>query len=82
MMLLQSGRHRALAISLLSCCVLFSKPTKMMAAPAAEPDLPSMTVAPEACSRDQQVKLGDAPGFPTAFPLSCSKHLLRPHPVS
>jgi TPR repeat protein len=56
MMLLQSRQLRAIAISLASCCVLFSAPTKMLAEPAAA-DIPSITVAPEPRSVDQQIKL-------------------------
>ena len=56
MMLLQSRRRRAFAISLASCCVLFSAPTKMLAEPAAA-DIPSTTVGPEPRSVDQQIKL-------------------------
>ena len=57
MMLLQSRHRRAFAFSLVSCCVLFSAPTKIMAGPAAEPDVPSTTVAPEPRNVDQQSKL-------------------------
>ncbi|MGB8029975.1 MAG: tetratricopeptide repeat protein [Terracidiphilus sp.] len=57
MMLQQSRRRRAFAITLASCCVLFSAPTKIMAGPAAEPDIPSTTVAPEPRNVDQQIKL-------------------------
>ncbi len=56
MMLLQSRRRRAFAISLASCCVLFSAPTKILADPAAA-DIPSTTVAPEPRNVDQQIKL-------------------------
>jgi uncharacterized protein len=62
MMLLQSRRHRAFAISVATCWVLLTAPTKMIAGPAAEPDIPSTTVAPEPRSPephsvDQQIKL-------------------------
>jgi len=70
MMHLQSGRHCTFAISLLFCCVLFSKPTKLIAAPADEPGISSTTVAPATRSRGQQVKLADAPCLQTSSPLS------------
>jgi hypothetical protein len=58
MMLLQSRRRLAFAMSLASCCVLFSAPTKIMASPVAEPDIPSTTtIAPEPRNVDQQIKL-------------------------
>jgi len=57
MMLLQSRRRRAFAISLASCWVLFCAPTKIIADPAVEPDIPSTTVAPEPHSVNEQIKL-------------------------
>ena len=56
-MLLQSRRRRAFAISLASCWVLFCAPTKIIADPAVEPDIPSTTVAPEPHSVNEQIKL-------------------------
>jgi TPR repeat protein len=58
MMLQQSRRRLAFAVTFASCCVLFSAPTKIMASPAAEPDIPSTTtIAPEPRNVDQQIKL-------------------------
>jgi len=57
MMLLQSRRRRAIAISVTSCCVLFSASTKLRGSAAAEPDIPSTNVAPEPHAVDQQIKL-------------------------
>lgn len=56
MMLLQSRRRRAFAISLASLCVLISARTKILAEPVAA-DIPSITVAPEPRNVDQQIKL-------------------------
>ncbi len=64
MMLNQSSRHRAFAISAAAFCVLILASSKSIdgAAPAAAPDLPSIDVAPvprspEARSVDQQIKV-------------------------
>jgi uncharacterized protein len=58
MMLLQSRRRLAFAVTFASCCVLISAPTKIMGSPAAEPDIPSTTtIAPEPRNVDQQIKL-------------------------
>jgi TPR repeat protein len=55
MMLLPDGRHRGLAISVATFCVLFCAQTKIRAAAAT--DVPSTTNAPEPRSIDQQIKL-------------------------
>lgn len=57
MMLLESRRRRAFAVILASCCVLFYAPKKIVAALGAEPDIPSITAAPEPRSVDEQVQL-------------------------
>jgi len=57
MMLSTGSRHRTFAVSVASCCVLFTAPTKIIAGPAVEPDLPSTTDAPEPRSVDQEIKL-------------------------
>src|SRR6202167_2171542 len=57
MMLLESCRHRAFAISVAACCIFFNVPTKIFADPAASPDIPSTTVAPEPRSVEQEIKL-------------------------
>src|ERR1700689_1421824 len=56
MMLLPDGRHRGLAISVATFCVLFCAQTKIRAAAAAT-DIPPTTVTPEPRSIDQQINL-------------------------
>ena len=57
MMILESSRHRAFAISVAACCVLLVAPSKSIAGAVAEPDVPTVKVAPEPRSVDQQIKL-------------------------
>ncbi|MGA3100754.1 MAG: tetratricopeptide repeat protein [Terracidiphilus sp.] len=55
MMLFESNRHRAFAISAAACCVLLAASSKLIA--GAEPDVPSIKVVPEPRSVDDQIKL-------------------------
>ncbi len=57
MMLFKSSRHRAFAISAATCCVLLVASSKSIAGAAAESDVPSVKVAPQPRSVDQQIKL-------------------------
>jgi len=57
MMIFESSRHRAFAISAAACCVLLVASSKSIAGAAGEPDVPTVKVAPEPRSVDQQIKL-------------------------
>jgi hypothetical protein len=57
MMLPQSRRRRAFAISLAAFCILLSAPLKILAVLPAEPDIPLTMSAPEPRAVDQQVRL-------------------------
>jgi TPR repeat protein len=59
MMLNQSSRHRAFAVSAAAFCVLLLASSKSIAGAAAAPDLPSIDVAPQPRSIDQQIKLAE-----------------------